>query len=237
MSPSPTSARPNDGCGRAAALGRAAGVEDLEAVLRPRAGADVRVAEDDGVAVREPRAHPGQPAAAPDRHHGSSPIRAPCQLRRRRARAVERRNSALSTLPWTACSRGLQRLDLARTRERSLKSPACSTSVGRSRSPRRRHRGSRRLPTGHMGVGDDREPHRRGPPRRANSPSAIAGCRAVRAASRPAAAWRPWSRLPPPARASACSRVSQVITPKAQGTPVASWVFWIPAAASPQTKS
>ena len=59
--------------------------------------------------------------------------------------------------------------------------------------------------------------------------------RAMRATVR--AALRPWSRLSPPERARACSMLSQVITPKAQGTPVASCTFWMPRAASAQTKS
>src|SRR3954454_8229182 len=50
--------------GRAAALGRRARVEELEAILAALVEGQVRVAEDDRVRVLEPRPHPHQPPRA-----------------------------------------------------------------------------------------------------------------------------------------------------------------------------
>jgi len=49
------------GARRPAALGRAAGIEDLKAIL-PLVEGEVAVAEDDGVGIGEARPHPRQPA-------------------------------------------------------------------------------------------------------------------------------------------------------------------------------
>ena len=92
-------------CGRAAPLGRAAGVEDLEAVGVALVQRDVRVAEDDRVgAGKRGRIRASRPAAGPA--SWTMAILTPSASTIRARGQQQRAARAASTLPWTAARAG-----------------------------------------------------------------------------------------------------------------------------------
>ena len=87
--------------GRAAALGGAARVEDLEPVVAPRGAAGASGRTPRRRRARRSAPQPLEPAAAPGRRRGPSRS-APRPPPRPARPAAAARSSALSTLPWTA---------------------------------------------------------------------------------------------------------------------------------------
>ena len=130
--------------GLAPAVGRAAGVEDLEAVEGALVQRDVRVAEDDGVGVGEAGAQAleatGFAAGVVGEGDAGS---AACTVRSAGSSSV---NAGSSTLPWTAATGGPSASSSRRTATVEM-SPACRIrSAARSRATQ--PSGSRRAPRG-----------------------------------------------------------------------------------------
>ena len=156
--PSSTVGDPHRVRGRAAALGRRAGVEDLEAVgvlLVQRAGASGRRRR-----RRRPGSAPRMRASRPGRGPASwtMPIRAPPQLDHAGRRQQRAAAPSSSTLPWTAVHRRPEPLAAARSTSARMKSPACRIASAARSSATQRGR-QRARAARHVGVGDDREAH------------------------------------------------------------------------------